>query len=141
MWTDAKTYQGLSRPLRACVSFRVKAFQSIPRRILSTFCAISASLPGPIFSHHQLNAKTNQCEWRKMCWYAVTRLVSSILGCQEPRFSFQIATIVVLKSRPPTTNQPQWGGQGSNADRNIRQKFPYNRAPANTLLIGCFFTG
>ena len=85
--------------------------------------------------------KTNQCEWRKMCWYAVTRLVSSILGCQEPRFSFQIATIVVLKSRPPTTNQPQWGGQGSNADRNIRQKFPYNRAPANTLLIGCFFTG
>ena len=100
MWTDAKNYQGLSRPLRAGVSFRVKAFQSIPRRILSTFCAISASLPGPIFSHHQLNAKTNQCEWRKMCWYAVTRLVSSILGCQEPRFSFQIATIVVLKSRP-----------------------------------------
>ena len=39
-----------------------------------------------------------------MYWYAVTRLVSSILGCQEPRFSFQIATIVVLKSRPPTTN-------------------------------------
>ena len=102
MWTDAKNYQGLSRPLRAGVSFRVKAFQFIPRRILKTVCAISASLPGPIFSHHQSNTKTNQCEWRKMCWYAVTRLVSSILGCQEPRFSFQIATIVVLKSRPPT---------------------------------------
>ena len=28
MWTDAKTHQGLSRPSRACVSFRVKAFQS-----------------------------------------------------------------------------------------------------------------
>ena len=28
MWTDAKTYQGLSRHSRACVSFRVKAFQS-----------------------------------------------------------------------------------------------------------------
>ena len=30
--------------------------------------------------------------WQK--WYAVTRPVSSILGCQHPRFSFQIATIV-----------------------------------------------
>ena len=73
-------------------------------------------------------------------WYAVTRLVSSILGCQQPRSSFQIATIVELKSRP-TTNQPQWSGQASNADRNISQKFPSNRVPENALLMDRIFSG
>ena len=110
MWTDAKTYQGLSRPSRACVSFRVKAFQSredscnIGFWIMFNHLCFFRFLSPPI-------------EWLRMDEDVpvVTRAVSSILGCQHPRSSFQMATNVEAQ----ITHQQQTNHNGA-----VKQAMP-----------------